>query len=247
MSTVPMVREDRELAPTSVYDVLGQLARDPSVDVARITQLMDLQLRAEAHQAEKEFNAAFARLQPKLPRVAKRGKINLVKDGVSKGTIKFCTLQDLDTAIRPLYTEEGFTLSFMSEATNSGVVRVGILRHAAGHSIQSRMQLPADKSGGKGELQGYGSSMSFCDRYITRGIFNIIMIDEDDNATGPMAVTQDQVDQIDAMLQDNELGAEYRSKLLETMNVKVLGDLQRVQLPTILSLIRAKIKAKAAK
>lgn len=187
---VPSQPQAVERQPATIYEVLRDLARDPAVDVARIAGLMDLQIKAEDRQAEREFNAAFARLQPKLPRVAKRGKISLIKDGVNKGTIKFCTIDDLDAAIRPLYTEEGFTLSFMSEACPTGVTRVGILRHAAGHSVRSTMQLPPDKSGGKGELQGYGSSMSFCDRYITRGLFNIIMVDEDNDGSSGGNITE---------------------------------------------------------
>ena len=245
MSTVPMVRDGQEVAPHSIYEVLGQLARDPSVDVARITQLMDLQLRAEAHQAEKEFNAAFARLQPRMPRITKRGKIEMG----SKGMMKFARYEDLDAAIKPLYAAEGFSLSFSSRATDKGIILVGILKHCAGHTLTPapELQLPPDAGAGRNSLQALGSSLSYAKRYLTCDIFNIVTADEDNDGTSLSAVTQDQIDNIDAMLRDNELDDQYRSKLLETMNVKALSDLQRVQVPTILSLIRAKIKAKGAK
>ncbi len=245
MSTLPTVREEQAVAPASIYEVLGALARDPLVDVARITQLMDLQLRAEAHQAEKEFNAAFARLQPKMPRITKRGKIEMG----TKGMMKFARYEDLDAAIKPLYTAEGFSLSFSSRATDKGIILVGILKHNAGHTLTPapELQLPPDAGAGRNSLQALGSSLSYAKRYLTCDIFNIVTVDEDNDGTSISAITEQQVIQIEGMLADNELGADYRSKLLETMNVKALSDLQRVQVPTILSLIRAKIKAKGAK
>jgi len=238
------VGEDHALAPTSIYEVLGALARDPSVDVSRITQLMELQLRAEAHQAEKEFNAAFSRLQPKMPRITKKGTIDMG----AKGSMKFARYEDLDAAIKPLYTAEGFSLSFSSRATDKGIILVGVLKHSAGHTLTPapELQLPPDAGAGRNSLQALGSSLSYAKRYLTCDMFNIITVGEDNDGSSLSAVTEQQIIQIDGMLADNELGADYRSKLLETMNVKALSDLQRVQVPTILSLIRAKIKAKSS-
>src|SRR5262245_60127606 len=114
--------------PASVYDVFRQLALDPAVDPARIAALMDLQIKAEDRNAEKEFNAAFARLQPTLPRIGKHGVIDMG----AKGQMKFARYEDLDAAIRPLYVREGFSLSFISEPSDKGIILVAVLAHSAG-------------------------------------------------------------------------------------------------------------------
>lgn len=173
-------REERAVErQPSMHDVFVSMAKDATIDPARIGALMDLQIKAEDRWAEKEFNAAFARLVPQMPRLVKRG--NIPKNG---GNIKFCTIEDMDAQIRPLYTAEGFTLSFYSKPTTDGIIRVAKLRHVAGHSETSEMQLPPDTGPGRNQVQSLGSSMSYADRYLTRGVFNLIMIGEDNDGNG---------------------------------------------------------------
>jgi len=241
MSDALTVQDER--APATIHEVFMAMARDPSIDPARIGALMELQIRAEERNAAKEFNAAFARLQPTLPRITKKGTIDMG----AKGSMKFAKYEDLDAAIKPKYTAEGFSLSFVSKATDKGILLVAVLKHASGHQQVSEMQLPPDAGAGRNALQALGSSLSYAKRYLTCDLFNIVTVGQDDDGSAISAVTQDDVDRIEGMLLDNDLGADYRAKLLETMNVKALSDLQRVQVPTILSLIRAKIKARAAK
>lgn len=215
--------------PANTYEMFLALAKDPSVPLERLNMLMDMQIKAETRNAEKEFNAAFARLVPSLPRIVKRGEIP--KGG---GTvIKFCTIEDMDAIIRPLYTAEGFTLSFYSKPTTEGIIRVGKLRHVAGHSELSEMQLPPDKGPGRNSLQELGSAISYADRYITKGMFNIITVGEDkDGASfGLKAITQQQADDLDRRMVALDFDEKKRSAFFTFMGIKGLSDIRSVQLP----------------
>jgi hypothetical protein len=200
-----------------MHEVFVEMARDPSIDVTRIGALMELQFKAEAREAERQFNAALSRAIAKMPRVTKDKK----NDGVGW---KYTTIDNLDRVIRPIYTEEGFTLSFVSEPCAAGIVRVAILRHVAGHQQESRMQLPPDKGAGRNELQAYGGSISYADRYLTRGLFNIISEGEDRDGQGFGALNKKQREAIDDLL--HELGDAALDPFLKFMGVKVISDIQ---------------------
>jgi hypothetical protein len=214
--------EALERAPQTIYQVLGDLARDPNVDVTRIAALMELQIKAEDRQAEKEFNAAFARLQPTLPRISKNGVIDMG----NKGKIYFSKYEDLDSAIRHLYIAEGFSLSFISEPSDKGIVLVAVLAHAAGHQKTSRLQLPPDAGAGRNALQALGSSLSYAKRYLTCDLFNIVTVDQDKDGTSPAdSLSQEQIDSINDLL--HEIGAEGLPKLCKFMDVEAVKDIQQ--------------------
>lgn len=211
-----------ERVPATIYEVLGDLARDPNVDVTRIAALMDLQIKAEDRQAEREFNAAFARLQPMMPRISKKGKIDMG----AKGSMSFARYEDLDKALRPLYVAEGFSLSFISEPSEKGIVLVAVLAHSAGHQKTSRLQLPADAGAGRNPLQALGSSLSYARRYLTCDIFNVITVGEDTDANLPEdSLTQEQVDDITRLIQECNMNDAAKGKFLKFMEVEAIKDI----------------------
>jgi hypothetical protein len=236
MSTDLQKRESGELAPASIYEVFRQMALDPSIDVTRIAALMELQIKAEDRNAEKEFNAAFARLLPTLPKIGKHGLIDMG----TKGSMKFIKYEDLDRALRPIYTAAGFSLSFNSEATDKGILLVAVLAHTAGHSTTSRLQLPADAGAGRNALQALGSSLSYAKRYLTCNLFNIVAEGEDDDATAGDYINDRQVMAIEDLIAECGLGDVGRSKFLETFNAKSVGELFKANYAPAINLLSAK-------
>lgn len=227
-------QDERALTPRTIHEVFVEMALNPDIDPARIAALMELQIKAEERNAEKEFNAAFARLQPRMPRILKRGTIEMG----SKGSMKFARYEDLDTAIRHLYVAEGFSLSFVSEPTDKGIVLVAVLAHGAGHSKTSRLQLPADTGAGRNSLQALGSSLSYAKRYLTCDIFNIITIGQDDDGTAGDYILAKQVENIENFF--HEIGEESRPKFLEMFGVKSVPDLTKSNYIPAINFLQAK-------
>ena len=56
----------------------------------------------------------------------------------------------------------------------------GVLGHAAGHTEETSMRLPADTSGAKNSVQAWGSSASYGKRYVTLTLTGIATSDDDD-------------------------------------------------------------------
>lgn len=243
MSAAITTRNSGELAPASIYEVFRAMAMDPSVDVARLAGLMELQIKAEDRNAEKEFNTAFARLQPTLPRITKRGEIDM---GV-KGKMSFARYEDLDSAVRPLYSAAGFSLSFISEPSDKGIVLVAALAHQAGHSKTSRLQLPPDAGAGRNALQALGSSLSYAKRYLTCDLFNIVTVGQDDDATSGDYITEKQAMNIEDLMAECSLGEAGRSKFLETFGAKAVSELFKANYAPAINLLCAKRRSLGSK
>lgn len=176
-------------------EMIAAIARDPSIPIDRITALIGLQERMEAREAEKAFNAAMARLQPKLPAIERRGLVSY-----STTKFNFARYEDIDEAIRPLLCAEGFSLSFNSATTEGKAIYTGTLAHAAGHSKSASMILPADESGGKNKIQAVGSTISYAKRYLVGMLLNIITRGVDDDANSADPISDEQALDIRTML-----------------------------------------------
>lgn len=180
MSSEIQVRKSAELAEapsaeSNILTVIARAAADPSVDVAKMAALLDMQERVMRIQADVAFKAALARIQPRMPRVNRLGKIEV--SGVVRS--KYAKYEDIDEAIRPLLAEEGFSVDFDTESSDRALTVKMRVSHAAGHSEHRRLTLPFDASGSKSGTQGVGSTLSYGKRYLLTAFFNIITVDED--------------------------------------------------------------------
>lgn len=203
--------------PGELLTAIVTLAKDPAMDVAKLSALLEMQERMEDRQAERSFIAAFARLSADPPRVKKNGTIDLGKGKA----IAFARWEDIDKVIRPLLEREGFSLSFDSAqrpGDGGGLVVTGTLMHAAGHSRTASMPLPLDAGPGRNNLQAMGSTLSYGKRYCAEMLLNIVREGEDDDGKfgGTRFITAEQVDEIEKLIE--EKGAD-RWKFLELLGV----------------------------
>jgi hypothetical protein len=177
----------------TILEIIARAAADPSVEVSKMGALLDLQERVMAKQAEIEFTRDFAAASAEMPRIVKRGVIDMG----SKGKIPFAKYEDLDRAIRPIEQKYGFTRSFRTEAAQQpGVLMVAKLAHRSGHSETSTRWMPPDPGPGRNAMQALGSADSYAKRYLTIGLWNLITEGADDDGVSTGCITQDQADDI---------------------------------------------------
>lgn len=242
MSVEVVKTEDAALAQQqpSTIAVLMQAAQNSSVENA--VQLFELLERAEKREAEKAFTAAFKRL--KFPPIAKRTK------GHSN---KYASFDDIQEIIDPILEAEGFTLTYSSgPANDKGLIPTyGVLDHVGGHSKHGEIWLPPDgvstRSGGMNmnALQAVGSSTSYGQRYVAKMMLNLRFIGEDDDGQSASAITEKQRDNIEDIL--NEIGDEHRTKFLEFIGYKAVGDIQKAAYTPAINYLVAKRRQIAEK
>lgn len=216
----------------SLMQAVARAASDPSVDVEKMERLWVIYEKMSARQAETEFNAAMSRVQSAMRRIE--------TDARNKQTNSdYATYGQLDRVLRPLYTAEGLSLSFDTEAAAEGNVgMVCYVSHSAGHTRTYRATVPSDGKGAKGgdvmtKTHAFGSGASYGMRYLLKMIFNVALgvdqEDDDGNVAGSDANVPDYQEWFDKIAAADSLPA--LRKVKDEMLAKIGDDKNRV--PTV--------------
>ena len=186
--------------------LISQVVDNPDFDVEKLAKMMDLQERYEDRRAEIEFNKAFNRVQAKLPTVVENCDNSQTKS-------KYANIKALSTAIKPVYTAEGFSTSFSEGKSElEGQIRInGVLRHTGGHKEPYSVELPRDDAGMKGTVNktpthAASSTLTYGRRILTLMIFDVAPGDDTDGNMPSIPITEEQAANIEALL--DETGAD---------------------------------------
>lgn len=225
--------------------LIEKLALDPNVDPAKISAILDIQERMIAKRAESEFNEAFLRLRGKLP-IIKKGDIVAYenkKTGKMEEAFKFAKWEKVQAIIDDIIASEGFDLTFDSTVHPNGTAVVAILHHSGGHTRRtSTPPIPIDSGGGKNNVQGVGSSMSYGQRYATKFALNLRFEDDDDaNLAGVKFIDTESVKMIESLLTETKAD---RNRFLQFMEAAEVDNIQVKDLPKAVNALMSK-KAKS--
>lgn len=171
-------REEQVPAPvtdmnSALLAVIERASRDPSVDIDKLERLLEMQERVHARQAEAAFNQALNSAQAEMRPISTNATNPQTKS-------RYATFDKLDSALRPIYTKHGFSLSFdEGDSPKPEHVRViCYVSHIGGHSRTYHRDMPADGKGAKGgdvmtKTHAAGAAGSYGARYLLKGIFNV--------------------------------------------------------------------------
>jgi len=212
--------------PGALLSAIGQLARDPTVNIANLQALMTMQERLEDRQAERAYAEALRSAQAEVPQVERLGHVDL-----GKGTgYTFARLEDLDHVMRPIMEKHGFSIIYdrvMREG--GGLIVTATLAHTGGHSKTASFPLPLDTGPGRNNLQAAGSTDSYARRYLLEGFFNIVRkgADDDGKSGGAKYILAEQVAELQGLLK--EAGRDERTfleRLFVGSNIRSLTEIE---------------------
>jgi hypothetical protein len=226
----------------ALISMIERAARDPSVDIDKMERLMKMHEAALARTAKASYAAALSQMQPKLPIISERGKIQI--GGSAHKAQSYALWEDINEAIKPVLAEFGFALSFRTGHEEGKIKVTGILSHRDGHSEETTLVLPLDTSGSKNNVQAVGSSTSYGKRYTAGALLNLTSRGEDDDgkAGGGKFITEDQVGELLALIDD--IGGPRKDALktgfLKYMKVQAIADIPEGKFRDAVAALEAK-------
>lgn len=228
-----------------ILRMIDALINRPDVPVEKLEQMFALHQKVQAEAARREYTTALAGMLADLPTIAERGAIQgNVKEGNQvigkQKQSTYALWEDVNEATRPVLSRHGFALTFrISQPNESRVSVTAVLSHAGGHAEETTFSLPIDNSGGKNNVQGWASSVSYGKRYTAFAMLNIASRGEDDDGQKagekPSTVTLDEIEKL-----ITEAKAD-RSWFLSHYSVETLDDLTGKQREEIKAKLTAKI------
>jgi len=139
-----------EVAPNEVtsiermFNSVVELAKDPDVDPAKMTAIVDMQMKMMDYTKQETFNRDLAAAISEMPTITKDGAI-LDTDGNVKS--RFSTFEHLYNVAKPILSRHNLLLTFDPGSTPDGTPTCAtILSHTNGHVEKSgRMVIPMGK------------------------------------------------------------------------------------------------------
>lgn len=206
---LPSVKEDKpvQIDLGSMFQGMLELAKDPSVDPAKMETMLAMQERMIDREALRQFRAAMHEVRQHMPRIERDGKITNKAGQVQS---RYAHYEAIDKIVRPIASAAGLTYGFDYQQGEGGRVLVTcIVSHVGGHEERfGPMPLAIDTTGAKNATQGAGSAGSYGMRYTLCAAFNIVTVGSDDDGEGtaparPAAPGMD----FDALLDDAQKAA----------------------------------------
>lgn len=236
-SALPIPRSEAN----AVLHMIERAARDPAVDIDKLQHLMAMRERIEARQSEADFDKALTAAQAGMGRVRTDSNNPQTRS-------RYASYGALDAAMRPVYTTNGFALSFNTENPAPEIVRV-ICRvsHQNGHSRTYQIDMPADGKGAKGgdvmtKTHATGSAVSYGMRYLLKMIFNIAVSDKDDDGNAAAqtggVITVDQAKEIKAKC--DQVADGFDESFCNYFGIEAISDLPAKDYQRALSALKKK-------
>lgn len=223
---------------TALSVVLERAARDQSVDIVKMKELWAIHKEMMALANKAAFNAAMADCQAQMPRIMPTYRNESTNS-------MYAALEEIDRIARPIYTRHGFGLSFgTADCPIENFYRQTCeVSHRSGHSEMRHVDLPLDNVGLKGNpnktgIQGFGSTMTYGQRYITKLVFNIVIGGEDNDGNGP-TLTKDQIFQIEQRMKD---AGTNKAEFLSFWRVQSLENMPAFNFEPVMEILGRKAK-----
>ncbi len=166
--------------------LIDRAARDPSVDVSKMREL--LQMKKDHEQDLRDQRAEEARMSYQRDMIEAQSEMEPVARTADnkQTTSKYAKLEHISKVIKPVYSKFGFALSFTSpKPLADGTMLVGVwVMHRDGHKEYHELPGQIETTGFKGNanmtgLQGLGKLISYLRRYLTCMVFDVILYNED--------------------------------------------------------------------
>ncbi len=231
--------------PSTVMTPMAMIDRAiaSGAGVETLERLMALQERFEASEARKAYDAAMHAAQAEMRPVAADASNPQTKS-------RYASYEALDSAIRPIYTNHGFSLSFdTADGAPADHVRIVCEVACHGHRAHKHIDMPADGKGAKGgdvmtKTHAMGSAVSYGRRYLLGMIFNItIAKDDDGNAAArpspPKLIDAEQFSYVRELIE--KTGSD-EAKLLAWLKAEDLHTLTQPQYQVAIAALKKKQK-----
>ena len=197
MNQIAKQEENKQVAvspeTSAVLSMIERVALDPNSDVDKLEKMLDMQERVLNKQAESAFFSTLNRCQSLMTRVTADCSNNQTKS-------RYASYAALDRALRPIYTQEGLSLSFDTEPSGiEGMLRVVCFASNGNYTKRYSVDMPADGKGAKGgdvmtKTHATGAAMSYGMRYLLKMIFNVAIGEDDTDGNTPPPAEPDCTD-----------------------------------------------------
>ncbi len=211
---------------------LIRAAIDKGVDPEQLSKLLDLEERWQRNQAANAFAAAITGFQSECPMVRKGRQAQFS----GKDAYKFASFDDVMRVARPLLSKYAIVVTFTTATSEKGMVVTCRIRVGT-HCEETSLDMPIPEMR-VNDTQKAGAALSYLKRYALCAALNIVVTDEDDDASQQFdTVDSTDVEQLNILIE--EKGVDL-ARFLKYANVERLDLIPKSEMPKLLDMLKRK-------
>lgn len=214
---------------SAVLHMIERVARDPSVDMDKMMQLMSWRKEIIADQRRAEFDEAMASAKAEIPIIIKNREVDFTSQK-GRTHYKYEDLAEVARVVSPILAKFGLSYRYrVTSNVNEPVTVTCVVSHRAGHFEEVTLVGGRDESGNKNGIQAVASTLTYLQRMTLKAALGLAAAADDDGRTavGEATITQDQVGDLTALIQDvgGERHEELKAGLLKYLGFESLANI----------------------
>lgn len=199
----------------AILGMIERVARDPSVNMDKMMQLMSWRKETIADQRRAEFDEAMSGAKAEIPVISKNREVDFTSQK-GRTHYKYEDLAEIARVVSPILAKHGLSYRYrVTSNVNEPVTVTCIVSHRAGHFEEVTLTGGRDESGNKNSIQAVGSTLTYLQRMTLKAALGLAASDDDDGKSSevPGAISLEQVEELvalcDAVSADKESLCRY--------------------------------------
>ena len=174
----------------AILGMIERVARDPSVNMDKMMQLMAWRKETIADQRRAEFDEAMSGAKAEIPVISKNREVDFTSQK-GRTHYKYEDLAEIARVVSPILAKHGLSYRFrVTSNVNEPVTVTCIVSHRAGHFEEVTLIGGRDDTGGKNAIQQVASTLTYLQRMTLKAALGLAASDDDD---GRAAVASDSI------------------------------------------------------
>ena len=213
----PTSRLPVQTETAAVLSMIERAARDPSVDMSKMMQLMDWRKDMLSEQKRAAFDEAMAAAKAEIPVIKKNRRVGFDTKGGDRTEYNHEDMGEIARTVDPILAKFGLSYRFrVSSDTNAPVKVTCVVSHRDGHFEETTLTAGRDDSGKKNAIQQVGSTITYLQRYTLKSALGLAAAADDDGRSSeqteevhtpaPGSITEDQAANIREALEGKGAG-----------------------------------------
>lgn len=195
----------------AILGMIERVARDPSVNMDKMMQLMAWRKETIADQRRAEFDEAMSGAKAEIPVISKNREVDFTSQK-GRTHYKYEDLAEIARVVSPILAKHGLSYRYrVTSNVNEPVTVTCIVSHRAGHFEEVTLVGGRDDTGGKNAIQQVASTLTYLQRMTLKAALGLAASEDDDGraAADGGTITLEQVEELIALAE--EVGADKRA------------------------------------
>jgi hypothetical protein len=194
----------------AVLGMIERVARDPSVNMDKMMQLMGWRKEIVAEQKRAAFDEAMAGAKAEIPVINKNREVDFTSQK-GRTHYKYEDLAEIARVVSPILAKHGLSYRYrVTSNVNEPVTVTCIVSHRGGHFEEVTLLGGRDESGNKNSIQAVASTLTYLQRMTLKAALGLAASDDDDGkeAESTGTISLDQVEMLLALADEVEADKE---------------------------------------